>query len=197
MTQPCRKHQDSNGKRASEKGFTLVELLFVTMFISMLAASMGAVAYMSLWLFRTSGEYSEMTQGGMQSLRNVGRELNQTSNVVNPVRITMIAGAIPGNTTLRFQIPVDWDNDADAVCWDSNNDQICDAAGELSQTSIPIVEWGAYDRVGETANGRFNAWIEYSVVLNAATGQNQLIRRVVDGVAHADEETDAFVFGPV
>ena len=123
----------------------------------MLMLSVYSVLDMSSSIFRTNGIYSELNEGAMQSLRYISREIGQTSPLVNPSHLTIAAGA-GGNNLVTFQIPVDWDNDGDAVTAALN----------------PAVEWGAYDQIGQTQNGRLGGWIRYTVV------NNQLLRQVLD-----------------
>ena len=63
-----------------------------------------------------------------------------------------------GNSDVRFQIPVDWDGDNDAVTSAMN----------------PAVEWGIYDTANLKANGRLNGWARYYVQTN------QLYREILD-----------------
>ena len=141
----------------TSRGFTLIETMFVTLLFPMLMLSVYAILDISSTIFRTNGIYSELNEGSMQSLRYISREIGQTSPLANPSHLTIAAGA-GGNNIVTFQIPVDWDNDGDAVTAALN----------------PVVEWVAYDQIGQTQNGRLSGWIRYTVV------NNQLVRQVLD-----------------
>lgn len=141
----------------NERGFTLIELLFVTLILPILILALYSTLDMAHSVFNTTNVYSQLNHDGMQVLRYIGREIGQGSPTITPSRLSLPADG-SGNTIVRFQIPVDWDNDGDVV-----------TAGLAPQT-----EWGAYDDAGQTQGGRLSAWAEYSVV------NGQLIRRVLD-----------------
>lgn len=152
--------RDPDKKRGSydtEKGFTLVELLFVLLLLPLLFLSIYMVIDMANVIFRTSGGYSQLNHSAMQTLRYVAREIGQTSPLALPSHLSIaLDGA--GNNVVTFQIPVDWDNDGDAVTGSMN----------------PAAEWGAYNDVGQTQSGNLDFWAQYQVV------NNQLMRRVLD-----------------
>ncbi|MBN1688743.1 MAG: prepilin-type N-terminal cleavage/methylation domain-containing protein [Candidatus Omnitrophica bacterium] len=149
------RHQDK--KRDQGKGFTLIEILFVMLLFPLLFFGIYTVMNMSQVIFRTNGAYAAVNQNAMQILRHIGREIGQTSPLVAPSHLTLSTDG-SGNGVIQFQIPVDWDNDGDAVTAGMN----------------PDVEWGAYQEAGQTQNGILNGWIEYRVL------DNQLLRRVLN-----------------
>ncbi len=140
----------------NQKGFTLVELMAVSLILPMIVGSMFAVLSMANVIFHTNDIYSRLNQSAMQSLRYISREIGQTSPNATPSHLNIAAGA---NSVVRFQIPVDWDNDGDVVNGSMN----------------PNVEWGAYAEAGQTSNGSLGGWVQYSV-----NNSNQLIRDVLD-----------------
>ena len=143
----------------SQQGFTLLELGFMILIFPMLVLSIFSVLNMANVIFHTNDVYSRLNQSAMQTLRSISREIGQSSPNFAPAHLNITADA-GNNSVVRFQIPVDWDNDGDVVTAGFN----------------PNVEWGAYDEVGRIQNGRLNQWVRYSVV------NNQLIREVTDGV---------------
>jgi len=152
-----------NGRRdkrrnKDERGFTLLELMMVTAFMVIVFASVASVIVMSQRIFYNTSAYALLTQSSMQTLRYISREISQTSPNLTPSHLNIAAGA-GGNSTVCFQIPVDFDNDGDAVNGSMN----------------PQVEWGAYSQAGQTTNGLLNDWVCYSV-----NNTNQLIRQVSD-----------------
>lgn len=146
----------------TQKGFTLVETMFVALLFPMLFLSMYSVMDMSRVIFNTNSVYSQLNHNAMQSLRSISREVGQSSPLQTPSHLTIVQNA--GNSMVTFQIPVDWDADGDAH----------------SGTLNPQAEWGAYLRPGETANGQLGAWTRYYVVANPVTNTNQLVREVFD-----------------
>ena len=152
----------NNEKAALDKffdsrGFTLVELAFVIVIFPTLMLSVFSVLNMANVIFQTNNIYSSLNQSAMQTLRYISREIGQTSPNLQPAHLNIAVGAA-NNSVVRFQIPVDWDNDGDVVTAGFN----------------PNVEWGVYDEVGRIQNGRLNGWVRYSVA------NNQLIREVLD-----------------
>ncbi len=141
----------------NERGFTLLELMVGVAISSVLLYCVFLVMTMSETIFRSNDLFSQLDQGNMQVLRSINREISQTSPNAAPAHLVITTSG--SNNIVRFQIPVDWDNDGDA-----------DTGGLNPQT-----EWGAYDNPGETSNGRLNAWVRYSV-----NSSNQLIREVLD-----------------
>jgi len=147
-------------KVSNEKGFTLLELMFVVGLMSIVLLGMFSVTAMCQSIFYNTGTYGQLTQNAMQSLRTVSREIGQTSPTLNPQRLNITADG-NGNNVACFQMPVDWDNDGDVV------------TGTLN----PQIEWGAYPDAGQTQNGSLNAWTCYMVT------NNQLIRQMSVGGA--------------
>lgn len=141
-----------------EAGFTLIELMMVVALMPLLFMSMYYVLTMANVIFQTNDVYARVNQSGLQSLRNVNREIGQTSPNLTPNHLN-ITNDGNNNSIVRFQIPVDWDNDGDVITAAAN----------------PAVEWGAYDQAGQLTNGRLGGWIRYSV-----NNSNQLIRDVLD-----------------
>ena len=146
-----------NHASQSVQGFTLVELM-ISMFVSTLVLfSVFFILTMANTIFRSNDIYSRLNQDAMQTLRSISREVGQTSpnNAPSHLNITTDGN---GNSIIRFQIPVDWDNDGDAD------------TGGLN----PQAEWGIYDQVVQTTGGRLNGWARYTVT------NNQLMREVLD-----------------
>ena len=147
----------------TQRGFTLVETMFVALLFPLLFLSMYSVMDMSRVIFNTNSVYSQLNHNAMQSLRSISREIGQSSPLQTPSHLTIAQNAT-GNSMVTFQIPVDWDGDGDAH------------TGTLN----PQTEWGAYSRAGETANGQLGAWTQYYVVNNPVTNTNQLVREVLN-----------------
>lgn len=143
-------------KLNNQRGFTLLEVM-VSVFIStIIFSSIYLVLSMAQNIMRSNDLYGRLDQDAMQSLRSISSEIGQTSPNAAPSHLSITTSG--GNSIVRFQIPVDWDNDGDA-----------DTGGLNPQT-----EWGAYDTLGNLSNGRLGGWVRYSV-----TG-TQLIRDVLD-----------------
>lgn len=141
----------------NQSGFTMVELM-ISIFISTLVLfSVFYILILANQIFRTNDLYSRLNQDGMQSLRSISREVGQTSPNTAPSHLNITTDG-SGNSVIRFQIPVDWDNDGDAD------------TGGLN----PQAEWGVYDQAGQTTSGRLNGWARYSVT------NGQLLREVLD-----------------
>ncbi len=142
----------------NQSGFTLVEMM-VSVFIStMILFSVFLVMSMAETIFRSNDMSSRIDQDTMQTLRSISREIGQTSPNAAPSHLVISTDG-NGNSDVRFQIPVDYDNDGDAD------------TGGLN----PQAEWGAYDSPGQTSNGRLGAWVRYTV-----NNSNQLNREVLD-----------------
>ena len=146
-----------NGKPGKEKGFTIIELMVSILLLAMVFLSLFMIVTMANQVLRSNNISSNLNQSAMQELRSVLREIGQTSPNATPSHLN-ITTDVNNNSVVRFQIPVDWDNDGDAD------------TGGLN----PQAEWGAYDRVGFHTNGRLGAWARYSVV------NGQLVRDVLD-----------------
>ena len=147
---------------ADEKGFTLVEMLFVVLLFPIVFLGIFSMLNIATDTFYTGDIYHRLNQSSMQTLRYIGREISQTSPLTSPSHLNISTDA-NGDSTVRFQIPVDWDNDSDVV------------TSDLS----PDYEWGAYDQAGAKTSGRLNGWIQY-IVVNDATYGKQLHRRILD-----------------
>lgn len=156
-----RKKKSSFKRISDSKGFTLVEVMITAVLLAVLLMSFYTVLEMAYILFRNDNIYQDLNNSAMQSLRYVSREIAQTSPVANPSHLNITTDG-NNNSVVRFQIPVDWDNDGD-VTQDGTDD---------------ITEWGAYDELGQLDTGRQNAWIQYSVVIDAAG--RHLTRDVLD-----------------
>ncbi len=141
----------------SEKGFTLLEMIVAMGLLPLLIFSVFSVLEMAGVIFRTTDVYAQINHNAMQTLRHISREIGQTSPLVVPNHI-LVATDANGNSVVQFQIPVDWDNDGDAVTTGLN----------------PAAEWGAYDDVGQDQSGNLDYWTEYRMV------NDQLIRRLLD-----------------
>lgn len=139
-----------------QQGFTLPELMVSAAIFPAIFLSMYMVLSASNQVFRTNDIYSQLNTDAMQTLRFISREIGQTSPNTTPSHLSITT--VNGSSVVRFQIPVDWDNDGDAD------------TGGLN----PQAEWGVYDQVGAFSDGRLNGWARYSVT------NNQLIREVLD-----------------
>lgn len=141
----------------NQSGFTMVELM-ISVFVSTLVLfSVYYVLIFANQIFRTNDLYSRLNQDAMQTLRSISREVGQTSPNIAPSHLNITTDG-SGNSVIRFQIPVDWDNDGDAD------------TGGLN----PQAEWGIYDQAGQTTDGRLNGWAQYSVT------NGQLVREVLN-----------------
>lgn len=161
------------GKRGS-RGFTLIETVMAISIFLIIMVSTYSVMVMASTIFNTNSVYSQLNQHAMQTLRYLGREIGQTSPNQQPDHLD-IGQDGNGNSVVRFQIPVDWDNDGDAVTDNLN----------------PQNEWGAYLNTGESQNGMLNGWIQYLVV------NNQLTRRVLNNMLAPVQNSDQVVAGDV
>lgn len=145
--------------KVGDKGMTLVELMFAAVIFSIIALSVLNLMTMSRLIFETNDVYAQLNHNGMQLLHSIERELRQTSNSSSHLVITT---DVSNNSVVRFQIPVDHDNDGDVTVSSLAN----------------MVEWGAYDEVGQMqrASGAdpLDRWVRYSVA------NNQLIREILD-----------------
>lgn len=148
------------------QGFTLIEMLFVTLILPLLFLAVFTVMESANVISRTNGVFSELTQSEMQTVRYLGREIGQSSPNALPARF-MIGTDASNNSIVTFQIPVDCDNDGDVV--DDENASCVPDADSNKET-----EWGAYDEAGQVQNGRLGAWARYSV------SNHQLMREVLD-----------------
>ena len=153
--------QSGNGSLVSKRGFTFVELMFVMIIFPMVGLALYAMLDIATDIFYTGDIYYRLNSGCMQTLRYISREIGQTSPLSAPSHLTLTTSS--GFTVVRFQIPVDWDNDGDVV------------SGSLS----PVTEWGAYDQANQHTSGRLSGWVEYRIVNDPTLG-NQLKRRVLD-----------------
>src|SRR3990167_6088309 len=121
----------------------------VTLVFSVVLLALFTTMMMAHAIFRTTDLYSQMNHDTMQVLRSISLEIGQTSPNTTPSHLSITTDG-NGDSAVRFQIPVDWDNDGDAD------------TGGLN----PAVEWGAYDQAGQKQNGRLGAWVQYSVTNN-------------------------------
>ena len=143
-------------------GFMLTELLISVLLFSVLASTLYSLMSLSHIIVRTHDVRTRMSFDGMQLLRTLAREIGQTSYTTDRLVITLDGS---NNSIVRFQIPVDYDDDGDVV----------------SSSLTKSVEWGAYDNFGETQKGAYGTnplsrWVRYSVV------SGQLIREVLTSV---------------
>lgn len=145
-------------RKEEERGYFVLEMLFVSFILPIVFLSVYSVLDAAYVIFNTNGVFSQLTHSEMQVLRHFNREIGQTSPLLSPSRLALHTDS-QGNSIVTFQIPVDWDNDGDVI----------------TSNIAPKVEWGAYDDVGKTTNGRLGAWVRYSVT------ESQLIRQVLDG----------------
>lgn len=154
-----KKHTEAN-----EKGFTLVEVLVAAFLFPVLFLSVYSLLNMANVISNTNDVFARLNQSAVQTLRNIDREIAQTSAVAAPNRIVITPDA-SNNSIVQFQIPVDWDVDGDVIGNGINN---------------PL-EWGVYDEAGQVdTSGAQRAdilgrWARYSVV------NGQLMRDVLDG----------------
>ncbi len=144
-----------------KQGFALIELLMSVFIFSILASTLYSLLTLSQITVRAHDVHARISFDGMQVLRTLNRELSQTSYTTDRLVITTDGN---GNSVVRFQIPVDYDNDGDVI------------TSNLTKS----VEWGAYDKFGETQRGSgsdpLNRWARYSVT------SGQLIREVLDSM---------------
>lgn len=151
----------------NEGGFTLMELMVVAFLFPVLFLSIYSLLNMANVISNTNDTFARLNQSAVQTLRNISREIAQTSSGTSPVHLN-IATDPNNNSDVRFQIPVDWDNDRDVIGEGVN----------------PQVEWGAYDQAGDArrdAGGNpLNRWVRYHIVNDQATNTNQLFREVLD-----------------
>ena len=96
----------------NQKGFTLPELMVSTAIFPAIFLSMYMVLSASNQVFRTNDIYSQLNADAMQTLRFISREIGQTSPNTTPSHLNITT--VSGSSVVRFQIPVDWDNDGDA-----------------------------------------------------------------------------------
>lgn len=145
--------------KLGNRGFTLVELMFSALIFSIIVLSVYSLLNMSNVIFRTNDAYAQINHNGMQILHSISRELRQAGTDSSRLVITTDAS---NNSVVRFQIPVDYDNDGDVTVSSLSN----------------AVEWGSYDQAGQTQRGAgqnpLDRWAQYSVA------NNQLIRQVLD-----------------
>ena len=149
-----------------KKGFTMVELAFVTVIFPIFFLSLYSVFDAANVIYRTNGVFSQLNQNAMQTLRYISREVGQTSPNATPSHLSITQGA-NNNSVVTFQIPVDCDNDGDVEAGEG-------ASCTQNLNNNKYVEWGAYDEAGQTQNGRLGSWVRYSVV------NGQLTRQVLD-----------------
>lgn len=147
----------------NQKGFTLTEMMVVAALLSVILIGVYSVTAYSQAIFQDGHSYSRLTHASAQTLRSISREIGQTSPNTTPSHLNITTDG-SGNSVVAFQIPVDWDNDGDAI------------SGSLT----PVVEWGAYNRAGEMQDGRLNDWTVYYV-----NGTGQLVREIRNGAAGA------------
>ncbi len=148
------------------RGFTLIEILFVTIIFPILFFAVFAVVESANVISRTNGVFSRLSQSEMQTLRYLSREIGQTSPDITPVRLILATDA-SNNSIVTFQIPVDCDNDGDVV--DDEGASCVQDADSSKET-----EGGAYNEAGQIQNGQLGAWARYSV------SNNQLVREVLN-----------------
>lgn len=153
-------------KIESEKGFTLVETLFVAILLPIMFLSLYGVIDMANTIFQTNTVFAQFNQNAMQSLRSIGRELGETSALTGTTRLDITTDE-EGNSIVDFQIPVDWDNDGDVY----------------SGTLTPITEWGAYHNPNDIGNAELEGWTRYFVT------EGQLVREVFNEDMEAIEGT--------
>ncbi len=142
-------------------GYTIAEVLISTFLFSTFATSIYSLLTLSQIVNQTHDVQTRLSYGGLQTLRTINRELSQTSYTTDRLVITTDGN---GNNVVRLQIPVDYDDDGDVT------------SSSLSKS----IEWGAYDKLGNTAKGSganpSGRWARYSVT------NNQLQREVLDSM---------------
>lgn len=164
----------------NHNGFTMVEMVFVAALLPLLVVSVMGMLQASNQIFRINDVYTVQNEAIMQGLlRSMSREIEQTSSLMSPSHLNISNAGPEGSAVLRFQIPVDWDGDGDALCMKINAGDL--ACSNSTNAAYPMVEWGAYDEIGQTSNGRFNGWVRYQLVdSNSTTTGLQLVRDVLD-----------------
>jgi hypothetical protein len=157
-------------KIGCKKGYTTIELMAVLTIMPLLSLSVYGIVDIAGLLFRYGGIYSDLSLGTAQAMRSMNREIGQSSPQINPPHF-VISSDGNQNNIVRFQIPVDWNNDGSVVTSDAS----------------PVTEWGAYREVGQTRDGILNAWVRYRVsggnlvrdLLNADLAQIAGTERIV------------------
>lgn len=149
-------------KKNDQRGLTFVELMFVSLLLPILGFVLFGVLAGSNQISRTNDVYTSHNDAAMAILRSISREVGQSSSLVANPRLVIGTG-VGGTSTIRFQIPVDWDNDGDVVTAASN----------------PATEWGAYTEPGQTMSGNLGYWISYQL---SSDGSNDyhLQRKILD-----------------
>ncbi len=133
-------------KSKCKKGYTTIELMAVLTILPLLSLSVYGIVDIAGVLFRYGGVYSDLSLSTAQTLRSMNREIGESSPQINPSHF-VIATDENQNSIVRFQVPVDWNNDGSVV------------TSEIT----PQTEWGAYRNVGQTQDGILNAWARYRV----------------------------------
>jgi len=132
-----------------------METFFSVMILIMLFFALYSLLEAANVVFQTNTVNSRLNSDVMQSLRSISREFSQSNPGISPARVNVTQDA-NGNSILRFQVPVDWDGDGDAV----------DAQGR--------VEWGSFGDIGNVQTSQLGGWIQYSV------NGTQLVHQVLD-----------------
>lgn len=142
-------------KLSKQRGALLVEVMLTAALFSIVSITIASLLLLSSVMSRTNDAHARLNDNAMKILHFVGRELKETS-AANRLVITDNGAS----DTIRFQIPVDWDND-----------------GDVTVTPIDTeIEWGTYDQAGQSQvnnPGVLGRWARYSIV------NNQLVRDVL------------------
>lgn len=143
--------------RKEERGFTLAEVIIASAFFSLLSLAVFSTISSASTILQMQILHAGINQGGTQMLRSIGREIAESSPVADQSHL-LLTTDVSNNSTVTFQVPVDWDADGDVV------------QNAITQT----VEWGAYRSVREPLQQSWlNGWVRYRVV------NNQLLREVL------------------
>jgi hypothetical protein len=126
-------------------------------FFSLLALALFSTISSASTILQMQTLHAGINQGGTQMLRSIAREIAESSPVADQSHLTLTTD-VSNNSTVTFQVPVDWDGDGDVV----------------QNAMNPTVEWGAYRFVREPQQQSWlNGWVRYRVA------NNQLLREVL------------------
>src|SRR3989338_7765525 len=94
------------------RGFTLIEVMISAAVFSIAVLSIYSLISITSVIFQTNDAYAQISHNAMQLLYSIGRELRQAGTSSSRLVLSTDAN---GNSVVRFQIPVDYDNDGDVA----------------------------------------------------------------------------------